>query len=115
MKPMRNVLVIAAAAALIAGCGKFGGQPSVAEVGKEQWPLVKKYCGDCHNDSELAGGIDFAKINPDNVAEHAETLEMAVRKLRRMMVDLNPVEAMETLVAALKKHKTNEELLSKLL
>ena len=27
----------------------------------------------------------------------------------------NPIEAMETLVAALKKHKTNEELLSKLL
>ena len=38
----------------------------------------------------------------------------AVRKLRRMMVDLNPVEAMETLIAALKKHKTNEELLSKI-
>ena len=39
----------------------------------------------------------------------------AVRKLRRMMVDLNPVEAMETLTAALKKHKTNDELLAKLL
>lgn len=39
----------------------------------------------------------------------------AVRKLRRMMVDLNPIEAMETLVAALKKHKTNDELLSKLM
>ena len=38
----------------------------------------------------------------------------AVRKLRRTMVDLNPVEAMETLVAALKKHRTNDELLSKL-
>jgi transcription termination factor Rho len=38
----------------------------------------------------------------------------AVRKLRRTMVDLNPVEAMETLVAALKKHKTNDELLAKL-
>ncbi len=38
----------------------------------------------------------------------------AIRKLRRMMVDLNPVEAMETLIAALKKQKTNEELLSKL-
>jgi len=38
----------------------------------------------------------------------------AVRKLRRMMVDLNPVEAMETLIAALKKHKTNDELLVKL-
>jgi transcription termination factor Rho len=38
----------------------------------------------------------------------------AIRKLRRMMVDLNPVEAMETLLAALKKYKTNEELLSKI-
>ena len=38
----------------------------------------------------------------------------AVRKLRRMMVDLNPIEAMETLLAACKKHRTNEELLSKL-
>jgi len=38
----------------------------------------------------------------------------AIRKLRRMMVDLNPIEAMETLIAALKKHKTNDELLVKL-
>ena len=38
----------------------------------------------------------------------------AVRKLRRMMVDLNPVEAMETLISALRKHKTNDELLAKL-
>ena len=38
----------------------------------------------------------------------------AVRKLRRTMVDLNPVEAMETLIAACRKHKTNDELLSKL-
>src|SRR5690349_2062308 len=38
----------------------------------------------------------------------------AIRKLRRTLVDLNPIEAMETLVAACKKHKTNDELLSKL-
>ncbi len=38
----------------------------------------------------------------------------SIRKLRRMMVDLNPIEAMETLTAALKKHKTNDELLAKL-
>jgi len=48
------------------------------------------------------------KLFPKNQIE-------AVRKLRRMMVDLNPVEAMETLIAALKKHKTNDELLAKLL
>ena len=38
----------------------------------------------------------------------------SIRKLRRMMVDLNPVEAMETMLSAMKKHKTNEELLSKI-
>jgi transcription termination factor Rho len=38
----------------------------------------------------------------------------AIRKLRRTMVDLNPIEAMETLLAACRKHKTNDELLSKL-
>ena len=48
------------------------------------------------------------KLFPKNQIE-------AVRKLRRTMVDLNPVEAMETLIAALRKHKTNDELLAKLL
>ncbi|MBA4146563.1 MAG: transcription termination factor Rho [Verrucomicrobia bacterium] len=38
----------------------------------------------------------------------------AIHKLRRMMVDLNPIEAMETMIAAMKKYKTNEELLSKM-
>ncbi|HEY6167148.1 MAG TPA: transcription termination factor Rho [Verrucomicrobiae bacterium] len=38
----------------------------------------------------------------------------AIRKLRRMMTDLNPVEAMDTLTAALKKYKTNDEFLAKL-
>jgi len=38
----------------------------------------------------------------------------AIRKLRRTMVDLNPIEAMETLTAALKKFKTNDEFLAKM-
>jgi transcription termination factor Rho len=38
----------------------------------------------------------------------------AIRKLRRTMVDMNPVDAMETLLGALKKHKTNDEFLAKL-
>jgi transcription termination factor Rho len=39
----------------------------------------------------------------------------AIHKLRRMMVDLNPIEAMETLTGALRKFRTNEELLKKML
>jgi transcription termination factor Rho len=39
----------------------------------------------------------------------------AIHKLRRMMIDLNPIEAMETLQNALRKYKTNAELLAKLI
>ena len=81
-----TVLRILAPAALLAalalaGCGKLGSQDPQAQAA-EQWPLVKQYCSDCHNSSDLAGGLDFAKIKPENFAQHAETLEKAVRKLR---------------------------------
>jgi hypothetical protein len=74
-------IVLAVSAAVLAGCNPFG-EPSVAERAPEQWPLVDRYCTECHNEAELAGGIDFEKIGPHNVAQNAEKLEMAVRKLR---------------------------------
>ena len=71
--------------ATLAGCGKLGGQ-SLAEAGKEQWPLVDRYCTDCHNSAEVTGGVDFERMGPENIAQHAETLEKAVRKLRGRMM-----------------------------
>lgn len=38
----------------------------------------------------------------------------AIHKLRRMMIDLNPVEAMETLKTALQKYPLNDDMLAKL-
>lgn len=38
----------------------------------------------------------------------------AIHKLRREMVEINPIEAMETLTGALRKYKTNEEFLARL-
>ncbi len=70
-----------AGSSVLAACNPFS-EPTVAERAPEQWPLVERYCTDCHNAAELAGGLDFEKINPANVAQHAEKLEMAVRKLR---------------------------------
>jgi transcription termination factor Rho len=68
------------------------------------------------SDRRLFPAIDIPKSGTRKEEKlFAKTQIDAVRKLRRTMVDLNPVEAMETLIAALKKHKTNEELLSKLL
>jgi transcription termination factor Rho len=67
------------------------------------------------SDRRLFPSIDIPKsgTRKEEKLFPAKQIE-AVRKLRRMMVDLNPIEAMETLVAALKKHKTNDELLAKL-
>ena len=79
--PRAAVPIALLAAFALAGCGKLGGHDPQADAGK-QWPFVKKYCDDCHNAAELAGGVDFEKIKPENFAAHAESLEKAVRKLR---------------------------------
>ncbi|HEU4618710.1 MAG TPA: DUF1592 domain-containing protein [Gammaproteobacteria bacterium] len=79
-KAISLALAIAALAAAAAGCSKIGG--SVASAGKEQWKLVDRYCTDCHNAAEYAGNIDFESMGPETIAQHAETLEKAVRKLR---------------------------------
>ena len=67
------------------------------------------------SDRRLFPAIDIPKSGTRKEEKLFSKLQIdAVRKLRRMMVDLQPVEAMETLLAALKKHRTNDELLAKL-
>ena len=67
------------------------------------------------SDRRLFPAIDIPKsgTRKEEKLFPAKNLE-AIRKLRRTMVDLNPVEAMETLTAALKKFKTNDEFLAKM-
>ena len=67
------------------------------------------------SDRRLFPAIDIPKsgTRKEEKLFPAKNLE-AIRKLRRMMVDLNPIEAMETLTAALKKFKTNDEFLAKM-
>jgi transcription termination factor Rho len=68
------------------------------------------------SDRRLFPAIDIPKSGTRKEEKlFPKTQIEAVRKLRRMMVDLNPVEAMETLIAALKKHRSNDDLLGKLL
>jgi transcription termination factor Rho len=67
------------------------------------------------SDRRLYPAIDIPKsgTRKEEKLFLAKNLE-AIRKLRRTMVDLNPIEAMETLTAALKKFKTNDEFLAKM-
>ena len=67
------------------------------------------------SDRRLYPAIDIPKSGTRKEEKLFATKNLeAIRKLRRTMVDLNPIEAMETLTAALKKNKTNDELLAKL-
>ena len=79
MQNSSRIVGLLATLALCAGCGKLGGSAATAE---QQWQVVDRYCMDCHNADDLAGGVDFKKIGPDHVAQYAETLEKSVRKLR---------------------------------
>jgi transcription termination factor Rho len=67
------------------------------------------------SDRRLYPAIDIPKSGTRKEEKLFDVKHLeAIRKLRRMMVDLNPVEAMDTLLNALKKFKTNDELLSQL-
>ena len=61
----------------------------------------------------LKVGLLHSIIRKEEKLFPAKNLD-AIRKLRRMMVDLNPIEAMETLQNACRKYKTNDELLAQL-
>jgi mono/diheme cytochrome c family protein len=43
---------------------------------------MKEFCAGCHNDRAKMSGVSFDGLTADNVAQHAEVLEKAVRKLR---------------------------------
>ena len=44
--------------------------------------FLSKFCGDCHNATDWAGGVAFDTMSPDNVSEDAGVWEEAVKKLR---------------------------------
>jgi len=48
----------------------------------EQWPLLDRYCTECHNDAERAGELTFERSMPADVAAHPEIFERVVRRLR---------------------------------
>ncbi|HEX7079621.1 MAG TPA: DUF1592 domain-containing protein [Gammaproteobacteria bacterium] len=71
-----------AALTLTAGCGSVDVDAPLAEAGGGHWETIERYCTECHNEVEFAGDVAFDRMAGQSVAENAETLEKAVRKLR---------------------------------
>ena len=45
------------------------------------WDVLGKYCTECHNTADWAGGIAFDALSADDIASESETWEKAIRKL----------------------------------
>jgi hypothetical protein len=79
-------LAIGMASLLLGGAGAASAQvpdyaTAVSELQK-QWETLDTYCTKCHNLDDYAGGQDFTSITPDTVTEHADTFELALKKMR---------------------------------
>src|SRR6266852_3664061 len=48
----------------------------------QQLATVKQYCTGCHNDRVKSAGVSFDGLTPEQIGQHADVFEKAVRKLR---------------------------------
>jgi hypothetical protein len=52
----------------------------------KHWEVLEKYCVDCHNTTDWAGGVAFDAMSPATLSDDADVWEKAVRKLRTGMM-----------------------------
>lgn len=102
-------LVAACALALGLVAGPVAAQNSEADGSlDERWDLVDRYCLECHNFEDWAGGLDLEGMAPDTVTEHPAVFEQVIRKLRGRLMpppgNDRPANAeLDRLVAALEE------------
>jgi hypothetical protein len=64
---------------------KSAGAP-VTSTATAQQAFVQKYCSDCHNGEEVAGGLDLVSYNTGNPGSDPEVWEKVSRKIRGGMM-----------------------------
>lgn len=87
--PAAVALVIVGSPAAIAADAASSGANATQEKfdawsknSDQQWALLEKYCMECHNNSDYAGGVAFDLLSPGQVGHDAAVWEAAIRKLR---------------------------------
>ena len=79
--PLKLISALAALAA--ASSPLWAAQAASAQdEAHARWGLIEKYCYDCHNTTDWAGGAAFDAMSFDTLAGDAKVWESAVRKLR---------------------------------
>jgi hypothetical protein len=84
MLPRPRTLALSAlcASGFLAGCGDASSPEQLRAQAETHWPLLTRYCVDCHNDDDLTANLSFDSMRPDAIADNAEIWERAVRQLR---------------------------------
>lgn len=57
-----------------------------ADAAATPWAMLDKYCLDCHNATDWAGGLAFDTLTEGDIAQNAEVMEKTVRKLRGQLM-----------------------------
>lgn len=60
--------------------------PDTSAAVRQHWGMLDKYCSECHNAIDWAGGVAFDTLEPGSVPADAEIWEEAIRKLRGRMM-----------------------------
>src|SRR6478752_2357929 len=70
------------------GAGIFSASHAVhADTPQQHWAVIEKYCFECHNTTDWAGGIAFDSMTLDTLGDDAEVWEKSIRRLRgRLML-----------------------------
>ena len=84
---MKNWLYVGAACVAAGGVAAYLWKSQTPEaVLADQWPMLNRYCVDCHNDAEFTGDISFEGKRPEDVHVDAGLWEKALRKLNGGMM-----------------------------
>src|SRR5690349_7737443 len=81
LRAMQISVAGASAAALVVGAvvaWRYAAAPSA----EQQFAMIDRYCTECHNAAELAGGLSLERLDASSIHAQAEIWEKAVRKLR---------------------------------
>ena len=59
---------------------------SQSRADRRQIDQIEEYCVGCHNFEDYAGSLDLETILQDDIGQHSEDWEKAIRKLRAGMM-----------------------------
>ncbi len=82
MRSLFTAVLTASGLCLGAVASAASGAAPPGDPSHGNWNTVQKYCFDCHNVEDWAGGVAFDTMSADDVPQDAKIWEKAVRKLR---------------------------------